>query len=134
MRFSYGRFEKEKHLDLLDDWMQKRDMKASDPSFLPPTGFVVCLDGLPICMGFQIRCDNRTAINTDLISDPDFNKRDRNEAVEFLRDILNRSAESAGFQFVTVFTSIPNHAVRLKKLGYTEIDKNLTQLGRFLWL
>lgn len=134
MKFTYERFEKEKHLDFLESCMAKRSLPMGDITFLPPTGIVVRLDDEPICLGFQTRCDNRTAINSDLVSDPDFTKVERNAAVEFLRDILNRAAEAAGFQFVSVFTSIPNHAARLKKLGYTEIDKNLTQLGRFLWL
>lgn len=132
--FTYTNFKKEEHMPLLDKLMENRHMAKGDSSFLPPTGYIVFKGTEPICIGFQIRCDNRTAINTDIVSNIAFPKHERNEAVEFLRDILNRSAESAGYQFVVAFTKIPKHAARLKKLGYTCIDSKLFQMGRFLWL
>lgn len=136
MNFVYTYFKKDEHMPLLDRLMEKRGMPKGDPSFLPPTGFIVyCVENPePVCIGFQIRCDNRTAINTDIVSDVDAPKHKRNAGVEFLRDILNRSAESAGYQFVVAFTKHEKHAERLSKLGYTVIDSKLFQMGRFLWL
>lgn len=133
MNFTYRQFE-QKDVAVLDALMASRGLPKGDPSFLPPTGFIVYLEEKPVCIGFQIRCDNRTAINTDLISDINFPKAERNAGVEFLRDILNRSAESAGYQFVVAFTKIPKHAARLQQMGYSIIDSKLFQMGRFLWL
>lgn len=125
-------FEEPKHHEILKTFVEKRGGKTPDVRFLPPTGFIVFLFEQPLCVGFQIRCDNGTVINTDLIADSEIPKDLRNQAVVRLRSALYNEAKAAGYKVVTVFTSIPAHEARLKTLGYVEADKNLTQLVRAL--
>lgn len=134
MNLSAKKFEASLHLGFLNECLKKRGMKPTDLDFLPPTGYVVFYHTQPVCAGFMIKCDNKMAINTDLISDIDVPKLLRNDAVEYLRKTLYFDAKKDGIKLITVFTNIIKHELRLKSLGYIDIDKNLTQLGRFLWL
>lgn len=125
-------FENPAHHEILKTFVEKRGGKAPDVRFLPPTGFIIFLFEQPLCVGFQIRCDNGTVINTDLIADSEIPKDLRNLAVMRLRNALNNEAKAAGYKVVTVFTSIEKHEARLKTLGYIEADRSLTQLVRAL--
>lgn len=132
--FTHRPFSVITDMPVMNRWLADRGMPKGNPNFLPPTGFLIYNGSTPVCLGFMIKCDNNTAINTDLIACPRVNDSLRNDAVEYLRQVLYKEAQDLKMQFVTVFTSIPAHAERLKSLGYAEIDKNLTQMGRFLWL
>lgn len=134
VKLSAHRFQEKVHLPIMKAWLERRKMPVGESiEFLPPTGVVIYFYLQPVCMGFMIKCDNGMAINTDLISDPEIPDVLRNEAVEKLRKCLYNEAKAAGLKMVSVFTSHPSHVERLKSLGYKIIDKNLTQLGRFLW-
>jgi hypothetical protein len=136
MQFEALKFEKEKHLKLLHQFLKARGLYETAPigDFLPPTGVVITNYGKPICIGFMIKCDNRMVIFTDFVSDISAPKELRNEAVIFMREHLEKLARHEGFDCISSWTSIPKHRERLKKLGFTEIENNLTHFGRFLWL
>ncbi len=134
-KFSHQKFSSHLHLPIMKAWVARRSLEFTKVSetFLPPTGFVIFFYSQPVCLGFIIKCDNGLAISTDFISDPDVPKHLRNDSVQELRRVLEADAKESGLKVLTAFTSIPAHVVRLKSLGYVEVDKNLTQLGRPIW-
>ncbi len=135
MKFSAREFLAKEHMPILKAWVARRNLEFSKASeeFLPPTGIVIYYYSQPVCLGFIIKCDNKVAISTDFISDPEIPKHLRNESVEELRKALGALAKESGLKVMAAFTSIPAHVERLKSLGYMVFDKNLTQLGRPIW-
>lgn len=102
-------------------------------TFIPPTGVIVLFEEKPICLGFMIKCDNKMVINSDLISDPSYPKELRNEAVQYLRDVLEFEARKEGYYLISAFTRHKNLEKKLLTLGFNEFDQGLTHLGRFIW-
>lgn len=127
-------YHPELHEPVLQKFTKQRGLPAIDVSFLAPTGFVVYFNMKPVCAGFMVKCDNKTAIYQDFLSDPGAPKDMRNKCTEILRLQLDLAAEKAGLQVILCTTAYEAHSERLKGIGYKELNRNLIQLGRFLWL
>lgn len=132
--FYHRYFDREKDLETFKSFLNARGLDdKADLTFFPPTGVLVLWNGKPICLGFMIKCDNNTCINSDLLSDPSTDKELRNEAVVYLRKVLEDEARKAGIPFIIATTTNPKLFERLKDQGYVELNRNLFQLGRAIW-
>lgn len=139
MRLEVQLFQKDLHLAEYKRLLNKRGLfneKANVfmEKFLPPTGCVVYHDDKIVCMGFLVKCDNKMGILTDLVSDNEVPKKERNQAVRILRATLMGTAQKDGIQFITSFTKHKKLAAYLETIGFTRLDDGFTQMGRFLWL
>ena len=133
--FNHRKFDRKMDMNILEIFLRKRgDLSKVNFDFFPPTGVIVFHTEKPIVLGFMIKCDNNTCINTDIISDPDTDKTVRNLAVIHLREALSDEAKKCGIPYIIATTNNPKLAERLKDQGYTVINENLTHLGRPTWL
>lgn len=133
--FNHRKFDRILDRNIFEIFLRKRE----DPSpinfdFFPPTGVIVFYAEKPICIGFMIKCDNNTCINTDLISDPSVDASTRNLAVIHLREALAEEARKCNIKYIIAVTNNAKLVERLKEQGYTTINENLTHLGRPTWL
>ena len=135
MKFTHRPFRKEKDLELMRKFlfMRKEKVQAST-DFLAPFGVIVENEGVPVCLGFLIKCDNKMGIFSDFLSDPNFTKGLRNAAAQYMRGLLIEEAKKSGLLFVTSFTKHEKLAKHLNSIGYKELDKGFFQMGRSLWL
>lgn len=134
MEFTSRAFDFIADKEVFEGFLKKRgDSSEANFEYFPPTGVIVFVDEKPICVGFMIICDNKTCMNTDIISDPDFTPDIRHYAVTYLRHQLALAAKEAGINYVIAVTNQPKLIERLKEQGYVELNKNLTHLGRVLW-
>lgn len=132
--FESRRFHREQDKYAFETMLRKRgDNSVVDFTYFPPTGVIVFFQGSPIVIGFMVKCDNNTVVNTGIMSDPDFPPEVRNQAVVYLREVLAEEARIAGYKYVIAETNQPKLVEKLKEQGYTELQTNITQLGRVLW-
>ncbi len=132
MQFHYRNFDKEMDMPLLHKLLRLREEQEMSDIFLPPTGVIVFMEDLPVCIGFMVKCDNGMAINSDLVSDPTVPKELRSAAVQYMRELLYAKAKVAGLKVTTIFTKHAKLQNKLKDMGYVVVDSNLTQMGRAL--
>ena len=134
MTFTHRPFDREKDVEIFTKMLRDRsDNTPVDFTFFPPTGVVVLHEEIPVCIGFMIKCDNNTVINSDLLSDPNAEKEVRNQAVIYLREVLHAEAKKAGAGCIIATTTNEKLYRRLLEQGYFELNKNLYQLGRAVW-
>lgn len=119
---------------IYEGWIQARgDMRAIAWNFMPPTGYMVSLEGKPVCAGFMIKCDNKTVINDGIVASPLAPKEIRNMAVIKLREALAEEAKRVGALFIIAQTDEPKLVDRLLEQGYRKLQENVTHLGRSTW-
>ncbi len=121
-----------KHLPLIQAWFAKRNFPAPDPELLPPTGGVVYLAGKPVCAGFLFKTDTPCAVIAHLVSDPDIEKNDRSNALDYLIITLQWAARDLGFKMVVCSSNLPQVCKRFEKLQFEKMDENVTHFRRFL--
>lgn len=110
----------------------KRGVKNVDFTFYPPTGFIVFHLKRPVCVGFLVKCDNKTVISEGLVSDPEVSKWVRRESVAYYRKLVLNFAKKFGARVILCDTDVPKLAERLLEQGYTEVKYNSRFFGRVL--
>ena len=134
MKFDVRSFDIPVDKETYESWLKKRgETRVIHWDFMPPTGYLVSLDGRPVCAGFMIKCDNRTVINDGIAADPDAPREVRNAAVVKLREALAEEAQRVKARVIIAQTDEPKLVARLLEQGYFKIQENMTQLGRSVW-
>lgn len=134
MTFTHRPFNPEHDKAVLQLFCQMRGEKLDNFDFLPPSGLIVFHEEAPVCIGFLIKCDNKVAIHSDFLSDPELSKELRNQGVEYMRSVFAEEAKREGYRAIVAFTKHKKLAKRLTGLGFRLLDQGFFQVGRFLWL
>lgn len=134
MKFTHRAFNLKADEAIYREFANKCSQLVPDKiEFLAPTGLIVFCVGMPIAMGFLIKCDNGIAIAADFMSDPDYPDETRSAAVQYLREELYADAVKSGIRHITCIVRNEKLAKRLEAVGYERRESGYIQLGRNLW-
>ena len=132
--FKHRPFNLDTDIEIYESWLRARGNNQKIAwAFIPPIGYVILHNDHPVCIGFMIRCDNRTVINDGILSNPNTQKEVRQASVEYLRKLLLEEAEKFGAKLIIAQTDEPKLVARLEAQGYKKFLTNVTHLGRPLW-
>lgn len=133
--YELTKFNLTEHFGLMEQWLKGHGIPCpKNGAFLPPTGYLVSYELKPVVIGFMVKCDNRTAIYQDFVSDPQALPGVRKGAARALRKALDADAMRSDLQIVLCSTSYQAHVENLEAQGYKILHRYMTELGRFLWL
>lgn len=125
-------FNAEKDYALLCEWWKAHNWEAIPFVWLPATGLMIEMDGVPICAGFLYRTDSVVAIFEYVISDPKADHKIKGLALDALIDAICLLAKSYGFS--CVFSAFGNKrlAEKAQKHGFYIMGTDITNLMRGL--
>ena len=118
---------------LLESWWKAKNFPVADPELLPPTGFIVTGDSVPICAGFLFKTDAKIAIlNHVVASSSPMDKEDRNKAMNLLISRVILEARRGGFKILSAACNIDRLGKRYESLGFVKTDSVESHYGRVL--
>lgn len=125
-----SKFEAKKHYEMVSNWWLKQDWPQIPVTALSQNGYVVDLEGLPLCAGWLYKTDSDFALCEWVVGNPAAPWQLRNEALDLLLDTINSEAKKEGAKLL--FTSLKHERLieRYKRHGFKETDHGMTNLVR----
>jgi len=110
------------------EWWSMHKWPNIPASMLPSTGFIID----KVCAGFLYKTDSTIGILEFIISNPNSDVQIRSNGLNLLIETLVAEAKVNGMS--AIFTSVNNNKLinRYKDLGFTESDKNITNMVRVI--
>jgi hypothetical protein len=93
-------YDREKHLEMIGQWYDRRGQKRVLEYLYPPTGFVVP----DTAAGFLAKTDSGFAIMENFISNPQAYEVDREVALKSIIFELEHVALEAGYQYLMAYS------------------------------
>lgn len=133
MKLNVALYYPSRHFKMIESWWESKNFPAPNPKFLPPTGYLIECENLPICAGFLFKTDAKIAIINHVVSTSvPMDKEIRSEALDLLIKTLIQKAERDGFLLVTASSNVERLNQRYEKLGFIKTDSNEDHYGRAL--
>lgn len=118
---------------LIDGWWQAKKLPSPDPDLLPPHGFIVTANSVPVCAGFVFRTDAKIAILNHVISSPThMDKEQRDACLGLLIYHVILFTKNQGFRVLSAACNMPRMGKRYEQYGFAKTDSNETHYGRIL--
>lgn len=127
--FTYNKHD----FSLIEGWWKARGFPPADPDLLPPTGFIVTGDSVPICAGFLFKTDAKIAILNHVVSTPTpMDSKDYSTALNHLIAKMIHEARECGFKILTAACNIERLGKRYEDHGFFKTDSDESHYGRVL--
>ena len=117
------------HIDLIREWIKKRNMDESFILELPVFGFVCYYDELPIAMAFIRRCESSVMIFDSLIADPESDPIIRDQCVDVLVSKILSEAKKKRIDKVIAFSNQKRTLDRAFRHGFIKTDYQVITLN-----
>lgn len=132
MKFELFTYKPE-DFSLIEGWWKARGFPPANPEFLPPTGFIVTGDSVPICAGFLFKTDAKIAILNHVVSSPTpIDPMDYNTAMNHLIAKMIHEARASGFKILSAACNIERLGKRYESNGFVKTDSDESHYGRDL--
>lgn len=129
VKFFSKKFNFDKNVDLLLNWLEKRKIIIPDAIELPKLGFLIGAKDLgPIAIGFLRQCENNVGMIDSMITNPEIDPMIRNEAIDFLVLRLIAAAKQKQIYKIFGFSSDRNTLLRAQRLGFNLLSQKLVSL------
>lgn len=99
----YRVFDKQKDYNTLCSWWDDWNLPHHPPEALSSNGIIISKDGVDICSGFLYSTDSYFAWIEFVMMNKRVTKLQRKGCLEFLGDLLIKSADQLGFKVVYAF-------------------------------
>jgi len=110
-------FDIEKELDVVNGWMQARDLYSVSRETLPEIGFIAYENSLPIGVAFLRQCEGGFCMGDMIITNPDAEPKYRDKALNLLFGECLRVAKARGFKAILAYSLDDKTIERLEKHG-----------------
>jgi hypothetical protein len=116
---------------LLCSWWLAWGWAAPAPAMLPPTGYIVEVEGKPVLAGFLYQADSALGWVEWVIGNPAF-RLERKQALPALLEAIAVEAKRRGIQALFTSSNHPGLIEGYKAAGFGITDQNVTHLIRRL--
>lgn len=116
------------HKPHIVEWLQHHDVRMAADS-IPETGMVVLERGTPIAAGFLRRCEGDVAIFDGLVTDPNADSSQRNQALDALVLALIDKAKELKLKGIIAWTRDKNTLMRGLKHGFVSETSTVLALN-----
>lgn len=110
--------------NLINEWLNVRDLDPVDHPDLPEIGFV-CEGVVPIAAAFIRRCEGDYAIFDSLISNPKLEGAIRNEAIDLLVDEIVKKAQDMGIKQLFAYSVDDRTLERAFRHGFVKLPHSI---------
>lgn len=122
--------------NILCKWWKDWRWDAPPKDMLPENGtggVMISIDGVDVCAGFLYLTNSNTAWVEFIISNFEYKKKDRHEAIIFLINVLTELAKSKGNKYI--YTSLKNASLisKYEECGFNKGSENCQEMIKVLW-
>lgn len=132
MELNIRRLDNEDYSTLVKWWDAWPEWQAPPKTFLPDTGFIVEKNNIGIVAGYVYMTNSKAALLEWIVSNPEYRKSDRKDAITLLIQAVERVLSDQGIKHVFTIGRHKSLINLHKKLGWMvdekpsyEIIKNL---------
>lgn len=110
-------------------WKAKRKLPALKPILLSTTGYVVTSikTSMPIAAMWLYYTNSSIIMFEELITNPESDKKERNEAIDFLLDFSVDVSKNLGYKVIMALSNNDLLMNRLKRHKFDLINENMLQ-------
>jgi hypothetical protein len=115
----------ENDYDLLSEWWTAWKWETPPRAFLPLNGLggaMVQSDGVDVCAGFLYLTNSSMACVDWIVSNPEYRKKDRKDAIKLLIQTLESMSVVGGATYVYALLKHDGLIETYKELGFTQGD------------
>lgn len=116
-------------IELINDWLVKRDMPSLPVEDFPAIGFLA-LDGVtPIAAAFIRRLEGGFAQYDGLITNPGATSELRDKANDLVTTEIIKTCKQLGIKALTAYSTDENTLIRAEKHGFRRLPHTMIALG-----
>jgi len=131
MEFNLRKLNSTDYEDILVGWWKDWEWTAPPKDFLPENGEggVIIFDGeVPVCAGFMYATNSKVAWIEFVISNKQYDRENRKEALALLIDTLNNVCSNGGFKYGYSILHSKSLIETYESLGYVKGDSNFFEM------
>lgn len=125
-------FDAEIDHDAVSRWWKAHEFGVIPRHYLPPTGFIVEVNGVKVIAGWLYKTDSAIAWMEWIVSNPEVSADVRRPALTSLIETLIMTAKEDGFELVFTSSNHPKLMDTFKAHGFVVGDTDVSQLFRRL--
>lgn len=130
------RYIRDEDYETLCEWWEWHRFPAPLKICLPDNGnngLIISKNGVDICGGFVYQTNSKMAWIEYIVSNPKYRESDRNEAINYLIEMLCNLAKEQGF--LVAFTSIKNESLikRYEDSGFLKGSGGTLEMIKILY-
>lgn len=125
----------EKDWDILEEWWSHHFGKMPEKDSFPDngaSGIIAESKGVPVCACFIYTTNSSIAFLEWIISNPNYNNKDRSIVIDNMLIAAENIIRSKGFKYIFGFTTKEKLAKRLERLGHTITNTSSFELIKTL--
>ena len=124
------RYATDEDYPLFAKWWKAHGWEPVHPAMLSPQGIVVTEDGgKPLCVGWFIKTDTKTALFEWSVKDPEVKGKLGGEALDMLFWVLKDLAKEAGYKLFVAFAENERFIKRLVEVHGAQVgDRAMTTI------
>ena len=131
MEFNLRKLNSTDYEDILVGWWKDWEWTAPPKDFLPENGEggVIIFDGeVPVCAGFMYATNSKVAWIEFVISNKNYDREKRKEALVLLIDTLNGICKNGDFKYGYSILHSKSLIETYESLGYVKGDSNFFEM------
>lgn len=116
------------HYDTMCEWLKLRNSYIPKIGILPETGLVIFERGTPVAAGFLRKCEGSLAIFDGLVTDPNAESSQRNQALDLLVSQLIKTAKELELKGIIAWTREDVVLMRSYRHGFKKLPETVIAL------
>lgn len=127
MQWEVRNFDEE-HVEIINEWLKKRNSPQVDIEELPAVGFIAGYQEEWIAAGFLLQTENGHGIFDSLVSNPDFDGHARHVAIDLVAQAIISSAKTLSLTSLLAYTVDEGTLERALRHGFAKLPHTLIAL------
>lgn len=135
MEFNLRKIKSSDYEDILVGWWKDWGWEPVQKDFLPENGEggVIIFDGeVPVCAGFMYATNSKVAWIEWVVSNKEYDREKRKEALILLIDTLNNISKESGFKYAYSVLKSKSLIESYESLGYIKGDSDFFEMIKLL--
>lgn len=135
MEFNLRKLNSTDYENILVGWWKDWEWTAPPKDFLPENGeggVIIFDEEVPVCAGFMYATNSKVAWIEFVISNKNYDREKRKEALILLVDTLNNICRDGGFKYGYSILHSKSLIETYESLGYVKGDSNFFEMIKFL--